>query len=407
VDVISFDSGISNQLVSDFVSVVHNLSQDELLDVKDALEIFKWVDNNQAKFDSNALSGYKITVDGTEMSLDKGFKMLMGFKKRYYDGKETFWENTAKTGKFDDEDEDYLALKTTAEEDIKKDKDELYNDLESTGTATVVSTTEKNSFSTPVYGTPVAGEPVIAYSDWSMVSSENGDSTSTSSTVEENRSGAIYKITTTTTVTPVLKTYNRTMTTTTSYTKTKTVVKTSTIYTMLSNGERTIDVTKTTINSTVAHGSPEVVELVESRQETIEGEPVTETTETLVENPVVSSEVLEATVTETVTEGAEYTETTSVLGDAESTYTEEGSATTSTEYTYKDTVVDNGDGTATTTRTKYLITTTTLPVTTYTTKVRTYTDKVYKDVRQQPGYKDARVQFRRDHIRDTGIPEQG
>jgi subtilisin family serine protease len=170
------------------------------------------------------------------------------------------------------------------------------------------------------------------------------------------------------------------MTTTTSYTKTKTVVKTSTIYTMLSNGERTIDVTKTTINSTVAHGSPEVVELVESRQETIEGEPVTETTETLVENPVVSSEVLEATVTETVTEGAEYTETTSVLGDAESTYTEEGSATTSTEYTYKDTVVDNGDGTATTTRTKYLITTTTLPVTTYTTKVRTYTDKVYKDV---------------------------
>ena len=378
VSTIAFSSGISSKLVQDFVQTVHTLSQDEVLDVKDTLKIFTWVNENQANFDSGALNGYKITVDGTEMSLEKGFNMLLGFKKRYYDGKEKFWENTAETGKFDDEDEDYLALKTTAEEDLTKTKDELYNDLESTGTATVVSTTEKNSFSTPVYSIE-ALSPVVTYSDWSMVSSENGDSTSTSSTVEENRSGAVYQITTTTTVTPLIKTYNRTKTTTTSYKKTKTVIKTSTIYTLLSNGERTIDVTKTTVNSTVPH-DPDVVKETEQRQETIEGTPVVETAEVLIENPLVSSEAMDPLITETVTEGNEYTETTSVLGETQSSYTEEGSATTSTSYKYEDTVVDNGDNTATTTRTKFLVTTTTLPVTTYYTKVRTYTDKVYKDV---------------------------
>jgi hypothetical protein len=65
VNNINFNVGIADQLVGDFVSVVHNLSQDEILDVKDALEIFQWVDQNQAKFNSNALSGYRITVDGT------------------------------------------------------------------------------------------------------------------------------------------------------------------------------------------------------------------------------------------------------------------------------------------------------------------------------------------------------
>jgi subtilisin family serine protease len=381
VNNINFNVGIADQLVGDFVSVVHNLSQDEILDVKDALEIFQWVDQNQDKFNSNALSGYRITVDGTEMSLEKGFNMLLGFKKRYYDGKETFWENTAKTGKLDDEDEDYLALKQTALEDIEKqktDKDTYFNTLESTGKATVVSTTEKNTFSAPVYS-ETALNPVISYSDWKMVASEDGESTSTTSTVEENRSGAVYEVTTTTTVTPVIKTYNRTKTVTTPYSKTKKVTKTSTVYTTWSNGEKTIDIQKTNIETSV-NRDPDVTETIEARQETVEGEPLTEIKETLVENPVVSTEIMEPTETESITEGAEYTETTSVLGDAQSSYTEQGSATTSTEYTYQDTTVDNGDGTATTTRTKFTVTTTTLPVTTYYTKVRTYTDRVYKDV---------------------------
>ena len=50
---IAFSSAISGQLIGDFISVVHTLSQDELLDVKDAVEIFKWVENNKPKFDNN------------------------------------------------------------------------------------------------------------------------------------------------------------------------------------------------------------------------------------------------------------------------------------------------------------------------------------------------------------------
>ena len=101
---------------------MHTLTQDEVLDVKDTLEIFQWVETNESKFNGNDLSGYKITVDGQEMSLDKGFNMLLGFKKKYYDGKETFWVNTAETGQLDDENEDYLALKSTALKDLEKQK---------------------------------------------------------------------------------------------------------------------------------------------------------------------------------------------------------------------------------------------------------------------------------------------
>ena len=38
---VSFSSQISGQLVGDFVSMVHTLTQDEMLDVKDTLEIFQ------------------------------------------------------------------------------------------------------------------------------------------------------------------------------------------------------------------------------------------------------------------------------------------------------------------------------------------------------------------------------
>ena len=140
---IAFNSAINGELVSDFISVVHDLSQDEWLDVKDAVEIFNWVESNKTKFANNELENYKITVDGQEMSLQKGFNMILGFKKKYYDGKETFWQDTANTGKLDDENEHFLALKDIAEEDLAKTKEDYYNELESTGTATLVETVEE------------------------------------------------------------------------------------------------------------------------------------------------------------------------------------------------------------------------------------------------------------------------
>jgi len=377
---ISFDSGISGKLIGDFISVVHTLSEDELLDVKDAVEIFEWVEANEPKFNNNELENYRITIDNQEMSLQKGFNMLLGFKKRYYDGKESFWKNTANTGKFDDENEDYLALKDIATEDSVKDKQDYYDELESTGKATVVNTTATDGDPIISYSDAVAGDPVVTYTAWSLTSSTDGESTSSVSTTQEtDENGAVYDITTTSTLTPTVQTWDRTKTTTTPYTKTKTTVVYTTTVTEFSNGTQTKDITKT-VSTTTVSADPEISTTGESKTVTVENDPVVTTERVLVENPVIRTVILDPTETEVTTEGDPYTETTSVLGDAQSSYTEEGSATTDTSVTYSTTDVDNGDNTITRTTTKYTVTTTTLPVTTYYTKVRTYTDTVYKDV---------------------------
>jgi subtilisin family serine protease len=382
---ISFDSGLSGQLVGDFISVVHTLSQDELLDVKDAVEIFKWVETNKPSFDNNELENYRITIDEQEMSLQKGFNMLLGFKKKYYDGKETFWENTANTGQFDDEDEDYLALKSTALEDLEKQKDDkqsYFDELEETGKATVVGTAEKSTFSEPVYGEAVSGDSTVSETDWKEISSESGESEVSVSTVQETTdAGAVYEVETTTTTTPTIKTYQRTVTTTTPRSRSKTIVKTTRIFTTWSNGTKTIDVKKTTLTTTVDM-DPDKVEKVEERTETIEGTPIAEETgRTLITNPVIDTVTLEPTITKVVTESETYPESVTVdVAGSESSYTEEGSATTDTTYTYSSNDVDNGDNTLTRTTKKHTVTTITLPITTYYTKVQTTTTKLYKDV---------------------------
>jgi subtilisin family serine protease len=526
---IAFNSAINGELVSDFISVVHDLSQDEVLDVKDAVEIFNWVESNETKFANNELENYKITVDGQEMSLQKGFNMILGFKKKYYDGKKTFWQTVADTGKLDDENEHFLALKDIAEEDMAKTKEDYYNELESTGTATLVETVEET---TPIYkygavtdhdpvitysdwqvqatnsadaevssvtstrttdtgavyevvtttttplteqtsvrektisvsstqlkktynqittwliysngaktknieqvfvreesvaygspkitttpetksetvagepiitvketlienpvinttvtesqesslGDPIAGDPVITYSDWTHTGTESGDtSTNQEETQETTELGAVYKVITETKIPTEIKSYSRDKTTTTPYTQIKTTVTTTTTITDYADGSQDVDPVENTTTETLTVDS-DIDTVSESKQETVELDPIITVTKTLITNPIVDTVELEPTVTTVVTESEQYTETTSVLGDATSTYTEEGSATTATTYTYSTDTVDNGDGTSTKTTTKYTVTTTTLPVTTYTTKVRTYTDKVYKDI---------------------------
>ena len=380
---VSFSSQISGQLVGDFVSMVHTLTQDELLDVKDTLEIFQWVETNESKFNGNDLSGYKITVDGQEMSLDKGFNMLLGFKKKYYDGKESFWINTANTGKLDDENEDYLALKSTALKDLEKqkqDKQSYFDELEQTGKATVVRT-ESTTDTKHVDGDNIPSDTVTTYSEWALSSSESGEtSVSTSTQNETTDAGAVYEVVTETSTTPTIKNYTRTKTDTISYTKKRTTTVITTTYTVFSNGVKSEDVSKSVTTSTVAGDADSVTNTIEEKSETVQNEPEVKVTKTLVTNPVIATTALDPITSDAVTESAEYSEDTVTWGDTESTYTEEGSATTNHTYTYTDTDVDNGDGTLTRTNKKFTVTTTITPVTTYTTKVKTTLTKVYKDV---------------------------
>jgi hypothetical protein len=240
---------------------------------------------------------------------------------------------------------------------------------------TTVTESEESSL-----GDPIAGDPVITYSDWTHTGTVAGDTqTSQEETLETTVLGAVYKVITETKIPTEIKSYSRDKTTTTPYTQIKTTVTTTTTTTDYADGSQDVDPVENTTTQTLTL-DPDINTESESKQETVELDSIVTVTKTLITNPVVGTAELEPTVSTAVTESEQYTETTSVLGDATSTYTEEGSATTTTAYTYSTDTVDNGDGTSTKTTTKYTVTTVTLPVTTYTTKVRTYTDKVYKDV---------------------------
>ena len=333
---IAFNSAINGELVSDFISVVHDLSQDEWLDVKDAVEIFNWVESNKTKFANNELENYRITVDGQEMSLQKGFNMILGFKKKYYDGKETFWQDTANTGKLDDENEHFLALKDIAEEDLAKTKEDYYNELESTGTATLVETVEET---TPIYkfGAITEQDPVITYSDWQIQATNSADAEVSSETsTRTTDTGAVYEVVTTTTTPLTEQTSARDKTVSVSSTQSKKTYNQITTWYIYSNGAKTKDNKQVFVSEeSVAYGSPKITTTTETKSETVAGEPIITVKETLIENPIVDT---------TVTESEESSLGDRIAGDPVITYsdwthtgTEPGDTSTSTEETQETT----------------------------------------------------------------------
>ena len=56
-------------------------------------------------------------MEGKVYNLEQAWNMLKGYKKLYYDGKETFWQNMIDSKKFDDEDTIYVELKAIADKD--------------------------------------------------------------------------------------------------------------------------------------------------------------------------------------------------------------------------------------------------------------------------------------------------
>ena len=333
---IAFNSAINGELVSDFISVVHDLSQDEVLDVKDAVEIFNWVKTNETKFSNGELENYKITVDGQEMSLQKGFNMILGFKKKYYDGKESFWQNVADTGKLDDENEDFLALKDIAEEDMAKDKEDYYNDLESTGTATLVETVEEN---TPIYkfGAITEQDPITTYSEWQVQATNSADAEVSSETsTRTTDTGAVYEVVTTTTTPLTVQTSVRDKTISVSSTQLKKTYNQITTWLIYSNGAKTKNIEQVFVREeSVAYGSPKITTTPETKSETVAGEPIITVKETLIENPVINT---------TVTESEESSLGDPIAGDPVITYsdwtptgTEAGDTSTKQEQTQETT----------------------------------------------------------------------
>ena len=147
-----------------FASAIQKIAGDGLVDAKDTLEIFKWVDANE-NINTTELAKYNVTVNGTKMSLQKAWFMLKGYKKLYYDGKETFWQNLVDNKQYDDTDSTFIEIKAIALKDdpnyaeaigkggktvdqFKKDKD--VKTLVSTATNTITTDSD-----------PVVGEPTV------------------------------------------------------------------------------------------------------------------------------------------------------------------------------------------------------------------------------------------------------
>ena len=101
---------------SNGVISLDTVSQDGLVDAKETLSIFEWVDAN-ADINTTELAKYNVTVNGDTMNLQEAWYMLKGYKALYYDGKESFWNNMVTDGEFDYTDADYVLLKQLADKD--------------------------------------------------------------------------------------------------------------------------------------------------------------------------------------------------------------------------------------------------------------------------------------------------
>ncbi len=99
-----------------FAAAIQTVSQDGLVDAKETLSIFEWVDEN-ADINTTELAKYNVTVNGNTMNLQEAWYMLKGYKALYYDGKESFWNDMITNGEFDDASTDYVELKAIADND--------------------------------------------------------------------------------------------------------------------------------------------------------------------------------------------------------------------------------------------------------------------------------------------------
>jgi hypothetical protein len=155
---------------SAFISAIQKMSEDQVVDASEAIEAFEFVQKHNGTFDPSVLANYEITIDGQNMSLEKGWYALVGYTKKYYEGKEKFWNDLVKDKQFDDEDLTYKAIEADMVADSSKDN--LIDELVETGKAETVSVTtdEGKEPIKIVEGDVTYGVPVISYGDWTETS---------------------------------------------------------------------------------------------------------------------------------------------------------------------------------------------------------------------------------------------
>jgi subtilisin family serine protease len=364
---------------SSVISLVRKLSEDQVIDATDALEAFKFVKQYNGTFDPSVLANYNIVIDGQTMTLEKGWYALVGYTKKYYDGKESFWNNLVTEKQYDDESVEYVAIEKQINEDVKKEN--LIDTLYETGKSEIVSTNTTKKLVSTTFGTPYkTGETVTIEGDtWTEVGrTALAPVTISTDTVRQIIDGEVFDVTTTVTRTDYQISQKRIDTLNENQARPKFQKYEVTTESVFSNNDKKISVAYQTVESVESLSAvSSTFEVTRTITET--GSDIAAVTRNSVENSIVSQEDIDPIVTTSVTEGAEYTTTTYsdasnvetiTIGDPVLTYT----------YTNNSQDVDNGDGTITRNTYKITYTLSTKTRTRSIDYVRTYTDVVKKDV---------------------------
>jgi hypothetical protein len=92
------------------VSALQQVAPKGVIGAKELVKAFEWADANK-DIDTSELKNYAVKIDGVNMTLDKAWYMLLGYKKVYYDGKEDFWQGIVDSKTYDDSTKDFHDIK--------------------------------------------------------------------------------------------------------------------------------------------------------------------------------------------------------------------------------------------------------------------------------------------------------
>lgn len=143
-----------------FIAAIREVSADGKASAKEAVAVFQWMNNN-ANLDKSFLENYQVDIEGVTYNLKEAYNLLEGYKKAYYDGKESFWQGVINTGTYDDEDGTFAEIKVIGANITQDQLKEIGN-----GTKTVDDIKAEiiakviDDKPDPIIDDPVVGDPI-------------------------------------------------------------------------------------------------------------------------------------------------------------------------------------------------------------------------------------------------------
>jgi len=155
IQITNLGSVNTNGISSGFASVIQQVSQDGMVDAKETVAVFEWVNANK-DIDTAELAKYNVDINGSTYTLMQAWNMLRGYKALYYDGKEDFWNNLVNSGEYNDENDTFIELKQLAQND-----DPAFAEKIGTGEKSVEDFKKEKGVITKPIDPPVVEKPIV------------------------------------------------------------------------------------------------------------------------------------------------------------------------------------------------------------------------------------------------------